>query len=135
MLIGAMNNPMVDVAEEILEYAGFGFDFIDLTLEPQAAYSGTLPIEKVKDALNKTGIGVVGHTAYYLPIASPIPEVRESAIAEIERDMLVLAALGATKINVHPYIRAPLHETRWIRETNLGCPIGGLPTRRLPRAT
>ena len=83
MLIGAMNNPMVDVTQEIETFAGFGFDFIDLTLEPQAAYSGTLPIEKVKAALEKTGIGVVGHTAWYLPIASPIPEIRESAIAEL----------------------------------------------------
>ena len=119
MLIGAMNNPMVDVASEIETFAGFGFDFIDLTLEPQAAYSGTLPIEKVKAALNETGIGIVGHTAYYLPIASPIPEVRESAICEIERDMLIVAALGASKINVHPFVWAPLHENRWIRETNI----------------
>jgi len=119
MLIGAMNNPMVDVVEEIEAYARYGFDFIDLTLEPQAAYSGTLPIDKVKEALDRTGIGIVGHTAHYLPIASPIPEVRESAIAEIERDLLVFSLLGAEKANVHPFLWAPLHETRWIRETNI----------------
>jgi len=119
MLIGAMNNPMVDVVQEIETFAGFGFDFMDLTLEPQAAYSGTLPIEKVRAALERTRIGVIGHTAWYLPIASPIPEMRESAICEIERDMLIFASLGATKINVHPFVQAPLHETRWIRETNI----------------
>lgn len=119
MLIGAMNNPMTDVIEEIESYADSGFDFIDLTLEPQAAYSGTLPIDKVKDALERTGMGIVGHTAHYLPIASPIPEVREAAIVEIERDMLVFSLLGAKKVNVHPFVWAPLHETRWIRETNI----------------
>jgi len=119
MLIGAMNNPMLDVVEEIETYARYGLDFIDLTLEPEAAYSAALPVERTKDALERTGLGIVGHTAYYLPIASPIPEVRESAIAEIERDLLIFSLLGAQKANVHPFLQAPLHTTRWIRETNI----------------
>lgn len=119
MQIGAMNNPMLDVVEEIETYARLGLDFIDLTLEPQAAYSGTLPIDDVKTALDRTGLGIIGHTAFYLPIASPIPEIRECAIAELERDMLIFARLGAKKVNVHPFSHAPLHETRWVRETNI----------------
>ena len=119
MLIGAMNNPMFDVVEEIRTYAAYGLDFIDLTLEPQAAYSATLPVEQVKCALEQTGLGIIGHTAYYLPIASPIPEVRECAIAELERDLQVFASLGAKKMNVHPFVKAPLHENRWIREMNI----------------
>lgn len=119
MLIGAMNNPMVDVVEEIQTYARHGFDFIELTLEPHAAYSAALPIEKVRNALEQTGLGIVGHTAHYLPIASPIPEIRECAIAEIERDLLVFSFLNAEKANVHPFVWAPLHENRWIRETNI----------------
>jgi len=119
MLIGAMNNPMSDTVEEIETYARLGFDFIDLTLEPQAAYSATLNVEDVRKALERTGLGIVGHTAYYLPIASPFAEVREAALNEIERDLLVFARLGATKVNVHPYTNVPLHETRWIREMNI----------------
>lgn len=119
MLIGAMNNPMTDVVDEIDEYGGMGFDFIDMTLEPEGAYSGTISIPKVKEALNRTGLGVVGHTAYYLPIASAIPELRDAAIAEIERDMEVFYKLGAKKVNVHPYTNVPLHENRWIREANI----------------
>jgi len=119
MLIGAMNNPMLDVLHEIEMYAEYGFDFIDLTLEPELAYSAALPVDKVKDALNRTGLGIVGHTAYYLPIASPIPEIRECALAEIERDLRIFSLLGAGKVNVHPFVRVPLHETRWIRETNI----------------
>lgn len=114
-----MNNPMADVVEEIEVYAAYGFDFIDLTLEPNAAYSATLPVGKVKAALERTGLGIVGHTAYYLPIASPFPEIRECAIREIERDIRVFAELGASKVNVHPYIIAPLQENRWIREANI----------------
>lgn len=119
MLIGAMNNPMLDVVEEIETYARYNFDFIDLTLEPQAAYSANLPVERVKSVLERTGLGIVGHTAYYLPIASPIPEVRECAISEIERDLDIFSQLGAKKANVHPFVWAPLHENRWIREMNI----------------
>ena len=119
MLIGAMNNPMFDTIEEIETYAAFGLDYIDLTLEPQAAYSGTLDLTAAKRALQRTGLGIVGHTAYYLPIASPFEEIREAAIQEVERDFAVFAQLGAKKVNIHPYIDVPLHETRWIRETNI----------------
>lgn len=119
MLIGAMNNPMSDVVEEIETYARYGFDFIDLTLEPRAAYSGTFPVEKTKDALLRTGLGIIGHTAYFLPIASSIPELRECAIAEIERDLAIFAQLAVKKVNVHPFVNVPLHEHRWIRETNI----------------
>lgn len=119
MLIGAMNNPMFDPIEEIETYARFGLDFIDFTMEPQAAYSRTLDVCKVKAALVRTGIGIVGHTAYYLPISSPFVDIRKSAIEEIEFDMEIFAELGATKVNVHPYSAVPLHETRWIREANI----------------
>lgn len=119
MRIGAMNNPMRDVVEEIHTYAMAGFDFIDLALEPEAAFSATLPLERIKEALDHTGMGIVGHTAYYLPIASPFPEIRECALAEIERDFRIFKALGANKVNVHPYTWVPLHDTRWIREANI----------------
>ncbi|MDI6828995.1 MAG: sugar phosphate isomerase/epimerase family protein [Armatimonadota bacterium] len=119
MLIGAMNNPMKDVVEEIEGFASDGFDFIDLTLEPDLAYSANIPVKKIKQVLEKTGLGVVGHTAYYLPIASPFPELREAAIAEMERSMHIFAEIGAKKVNVHPFVTVPLHDNRWIRETNI----------------
>ncbi|MHB1000596.1 MAG: sugar phosphate isomerase/epimerase family protein [Armatimonadota bacterium] len=119
MIIGAMNNPMTDVIQEIQCYADMGFDFIDLTMEPQAAYSANLPVDKIKDALANTGMGIVGHTAFYLPIASPFPEIREAAINEMARDFELFAELGAKKVNVHPFVWAPLQSNRWIRETNI----------------
>jgi sugar phosphate isomerase/epimerase len=119
MQIGAMNNPMTDVVEEIESYAACGFDFIDLTLEPQMAYSATFPIARVQQALARTGLGVVGHTAYYLPIAAAIPEIREAGIREAERDIEIFAELGVDKVNIHPFTNVPLHSTRWIRETNI----------------
>lgn len=58
MLIGAMNNPMKDVVEEIEGFASDGFDFIDLTLEPDLAYSANIPVKKIKQVLEKAGLAL-----------------------------------------------------------------------------
>jgi sugar phosphate isomerase/epimerase len=114
-----MNNPMLEVVEEIELFAELGFEFIDLTLEPAAAYAPELDIRAVKDALKHAGLGIVGHTAYYLPIASPFPDVRESAVREMEKCLRVFHELGATMMNVHPHTKIPLHRDDWIRDQNI----------------
>lgn len=85
MQFGAMNNPMIDVLEEIASFRDLGFDFIDLTLEPEQTYSATIKTDVVASALEQAGMFAVGHTAWYLPIASPFPEFRELAIEELTR--------------------------------------------------
>ena len=60
MRIGAMNNPTRDPVEEIERIARSGFEFVDLTLEPPAARSDRIDIEKVKRALRDAGLGAVG---------------------------------------------------------------------------
>jgi sugar phosphate isomerase/epimerase len=82
MRFGAMNNPMCDVVEEIDSFAEMGFDFVDLTLEPEQTYSARIDVGKVAGALERAGLSAVGHTAWYLPIASPFPEFRELEGAE-----------------------------------------------------
>ncbi|MEN6521020.1 MAG: sugar phosphate isomerase/epimerase family protein [Armatimonadota bacterium] len=119
MLLGAMNNPMIDVVEEIEAIAGLGFDFIDLTMEPQAAYSGTFPTRDVRKALDRTGLGVIGHTAWYLQIASPFPEIREVVLREFERCLRIFHELGAKMMNIHPHTVAPLHDWNWIMSQNI----------------
>jgi len=118
MRYGAMNNPMVDVAEEIASFAAFGFDYIDLTLEPEQTYSARIDTGRVRAALDRAGMFAVGHTAWYLPIASPFPELRELALRELERCMRVLAEMGVGKMNVHPHLRAPLHDEEWVIAQN-----------------
>ena len=44
--------------------------------------------------LESHGLGVVGHTAYYLPVASPFDDVRRAAVAELHRCRDVFAAVG-----------------------------------------
>lgn len=113
-----MNNPMVDIAEEIASYRDLGFDYIDLTLEPEETYSATVKGDVIASAIERAGMFAVGHTAWYLPIASPFPEFRALALHELERCMRVLKDLGVEKMNVHPHLRAPLHTEEWIIAQN-----------------
>lgn len=119
MQLGAMNNPMVDIIEEIQLISSLGFDFIDLTIEPEETYSKTIDVDRVAQALEETGLGVVGHTAWYLPIASPYPELREVAINELIRCLSITRDLGATKMNMHPSMKVPLHDLDWIIAQNV----------------
>src|SRR5918992_532158 len=75
--VGAMNFPGRSVLKEVHRIAEDRFDFIDLTLEPPAAW---LPDGKeVGRLMGDLGLFAVGHTAFYLPIASSFPEVRKTA--------------------------------------------------------
>lgn len=110
---------MVDIIEEINAFADQGFDFIDLTLEPEETYSGTVNVKRIAKALDRTKLGAVGHTAWYLPIASPFPDLRETAIRELEKCLRVFRDLGVERMNVHPQTKVPLHDEEWIISQNI----------------
>jgi sugar phosphate isomerase/epimerase len=102
-----MNNPALPLEHELDRVAAAGFDFIDLTLEPPGAW----PVDGagVARLVRDDGLSVVGHTAYFLPIASPYPELRERAAELFERALDVFAEVGAGRVNVHadPLTRPP----------------------------
>src|SRR5918911_366939 len=100
MDVGAMNSPFRPLADEIRRIGAGDFHFVDLTLEPPGAWP-VVP-EDVRALLDETGLGVVGHTAWYLPIASPFPQLRAAARALLVTAFDVSAAVGATHVNVHP---------------------------------
>ena len=56
----------------------------------------------IRAALDATGLGVVGHTAWYLPFASAVPRIRAAAIEEVVSTFPHFATVGATLVNVHP---------------------------------
>ena len=95
-----MNNPMRPVAEELERIARAGFDFVDLTAEPPGAWP--LDPQLVRRQLDALGLGIVGHTAYYLPIASPFAALRRQAHAVLLETLDALVAAGAQAVNVHP---------------------------------
>lgn len=88
--------------EEIKWAADNGFDFLDLTLEPTQTYARQINPDQIRQLLETYHLGVVGHTAYYLPFASPFPSLREVALKEFLDCLEVFARLGAFWVNIHP---------------------------------
>jgi sugar phosphate isomerase/epimerase len=119
MLIGAMNNPQQDPVDEIRWMAEMGLQFVDLTLEPPAAASWRVDPKRIRQALSEARLPVVGHTAYYLPIASPFEEIRRAAVAELRRCLDLFAGIGAQWMNIHPDRHAPMHSRRFYLERDL----------------
>ena len=111
-----MNFPGRSVLKEIHRIADEGFDFVDLTLEPPAAW---LPDGKQAGSLmSDLGLTAVGHTAYYLPLASPWPELRDKASDLFKRSLDTFADAGVTLVNVHPDQRIPLTSVDQVRKRN-----------------
>ncbi len=76
MQIGAMNHPARNPLEEIEWIGKNGFDFVDFTLEPPAADPDQIDPRAIRAALDRHGLGVVPHTAYYLPFATPFAGIQ-----------------------------------------------------------
>ena len=114
-----MNHPAHDVLEEIEWIAGLGLGFVDLTLEPPRAASWRVNPAAIRGALERHRLEVVGHTAFYLPIASGIEEIRRASIVELRRCVDVFAGVGARWMNLHPDRHAPMHERSFFIEKNL----------------
>jgi sugar phosphate isomerase/epimerase len=119
MLIGAMNHPARDVLTEVQWIAELGFDFVDLTLEPPLATPQRVNLRAVRSALERTGLAIVGHTAYYLPLCSPFESIRRAAVSELNMCLAAFAELGAKWMNLHPDSQAPMHDRTFVIERNL----------------
>jgi sugar phosphate isomerase/epimerase len=119
MQIGTMNHPERDVLDEIAWMAEFGMEFIDLTLEPPAAASWKVNPREIRRAIEQHGFGVVGHTAWYLPMASSIPQVRKGALEELRRCLYVFAEVGAKCMNIHPDRNTPWYPRQFFIDGNI----------------
>lgn len=119
MQIGAMNHPGERLSRELAWMAELDLDFVDLTLEPPAVATWQLKPSEVKAMLDDHGFGVVGHTAYYLPIGSSFESLRRAAVDELKRAAEFFAALGAGWMNVHPDGHAPFVDEPTIIQRNI----------------
>jgi sugar phosphate isomerase/epimerase len=97
------------VIAEIKWMSAMKLDFIDLTLEPPLAAVWKIDAKQIRQALKDYNLAVVGHTAYYLPMASPFDSLRLAAVDELKRCLEAFAAIGAAWMNIHPDGKAPLH--------------------------
>jgi sugar phosphate isomerase/epimerase len=101
MKIGCPNHPRKDLLDEIAWVGDHGFDFLDLFIEPESATPENIAVDKVGKLLADYHLGVVGHTAWYLPIGSPIRSLRQAAIDEAARAFPLLQTLGARYVTIH----------------------------------
>src|SRR6516165_7558266 len=106
MTIGAMNHPARDPLEEIDWFGRQRFDFVDFTLEPPAADPDQIDPPAIRAALDRHGLGVVAHTAWFIPLGSPLSSIRDASLAEFRRALRVAPRIGATVMNVH-YGKSP----------------------------
>jgi sugar phosphate isomerase/epimerase len=119
MLIGTMNHPGHDVLDDIRWMAEMALEFVDLTLEPPAAASWEVKPRAIRRALDDLGMKVVGHTAYYLPIASPFEGVRKAAVEELRHCIDIFAEIGACCMNIHPDRFTPFQSREFFIGRNL----------------
>lgn len=118
-----MNFPGRSVLKEIHRVHEDGFDFIDLTIEPPAAWN--VDGKEIGRLAGDLGLGIVGHTAWYLPIASPFPELRNTAREVYRQALDVFADAGVELVNVHPDQKVPLNSIEQVRTANAAA-IGDL---------
>lgn len=104
---------------EIAWMAELKLDFIDLTLEPPAVATWQVDPAEISKRLRDHGLGVVGHTAYYLPIGSSFESLRRAAVDELKRAAEVFAVIGAKWMNVHPDGHAPFTDERTVVQRNI----------------
>src|SRR5215472_9573735 len=101
MQIGAMNHPARNPLEEIEWIGKNGFDFVDFTLEPPAADPDQIDPHAVRSALDRHSLGVVAHTAWFIPLGSPFASVRDASLIEFRRALRAAGQIGAAVMNVH----------------------------------
>ena len=101
MKIGAMNHPARDPLAEVEWIGRNGFDFVDFTLEPPAADPDRIDPDALRAAIERLGLGVVAHSAWYLPLASPFASIRRACLEEFRRCLRGAHRLGASVLNTH----------------------------------
>ena len=119
VLIGAMNHPAFPVTDEIESIAAAGMDFVDLRWSLPRQLPGTSIRRRFAVYWSRHKMAVVGHTAYYLPMASAIEELRRASVCELRRCMEAFSIIGARWMNVHADRHTPMHDRSFYIEQNL----------------
>jgi sugar phosphate isomerase/epimerase len=112
MQIGYPNHPRIDLYQEISWIGRNGFDFVDLFLEEDRGRPVEVDAGRVKGLLRDHGLGVVGHTACYLPIGSPMASLRGTAVSEALAAFEVFAALDVQFVTIHANWPSRMFEAR-----------------------
>jgi sugar phosphate isomerase/epimerase len=103
MKIGFPNDPRRDLLSEIEWIAVHGFDFVDLFLEPDQAAVEVIDPASVREHVESLRLGVVGHLAWYLPIGSPLPQLRKAAVSTAEEYLRAFREISVRDVTVHAH--------------------------------
>lgn len=114
-----MNNPARDLFSELKWMAEMKLDFLDLTLEPPAAAPWNIDPKSIRSALKDYNMGVVGHTAFYLPFSCTFDSIRRAAVEETKRCIELFSKIGVKWMNLHPDRHAPFHSRHFVIEQNV----------------
>ena len=132
MKIGIINNPGNKLIDEIIWAGEYGFDFIDLSIEPPGAYE--IDIRKTKRALKKYNLGAIGHTNPFLPSIFPIESIRKACGEEFKKYINIFNELEVDLMNIHPFYLGPFfsdedkirENIEFFKEVNRYCKSKGI---------
>ncbi len=104
MQYGAMNFPVLPILEEIDMFAGLGFDYLELAMDPPMAHYSTLKSMQpvITRALKDTGLGLICHLPTFLSTADLTDSLRRASVMEARRSLELAAEMGARKVVLHP---------------------------------
>jgi sugar phosphate isomerase/epimerase len=104
MIYGAMNFPVLPVVDEIRSFAGLGFDYLELAMDPPEAHYSTISENHlaVTKALADHGMGIVCHLPTFVSTADLTESIRRASVTEMKQSLSVAADLGAQKAVLHP---------------------------------
>lgn len=114
-----MNNPLLDLQQEI-ECAGQSpFDYIEITLDPPGAHYHNVMARapELWRLLQTCNLAVVCHMPTFVSLGDLSPHIREGSLIEVAGGIQAAAALGAQKITLHPPFFSGMG--RYARETSI----------------
>ena len=101
--LGYANHPRKEILSEIEWIARSGFDFIDLFLEPDEGAIEVIDTGKIREKLKSTGMHATGHLAWYLPIGSPLSQIRRAAVQTAKEYAEAYAEIGVSLMTIHSH--------------------------------
>jgi sugar phosphate isomerase/epimerase len=103
MQFGMPNNPRRPPEEEIAWAARHGFDFLDLSLEPDRALPEQINPASIREAARQAGIGLIGHMAWFLPIGSPLAGLRQAGLDFAAAALETFGRIGVPRATIHTH--------------------------------
>ena len=101
---GAMNHPARSILGELEAFAGLGFDFLELTLDPpEAHYSQVRRIRpQLLQDLQRWGMDLVCHMPTFVSLADLTDRIRQASLEEVLLSLEAAAGLQPQHVVLHP---------------------------------